>query len=313
MEKNKLLVIVGPTGVGKTALSIELSKKFAGEVISGDSLQVYRKLNIGTAKITEKEKEGIPHFLIDVKEPTETYSAFEFKKEAEDKIEEITSRNKLPMIVGGTGMYIQSLLFDFQLGAEEKAELANKRRLFWENFANENGKEELWSHLESLDPKAAKNIHSNNEKRVIRAIEVFEKTGVSILDQEGIDLKDLSNSPFDVKLIGLETNRELLYERINYRVDLMMEQGLLKEAEYVFSLGDTQGSQGIGYKEFFPYFRGDMPLETCVEKVKQNSRKYAKRQLTWFKNRMDVEWFDLVQEPSVIEEIETSVREWLTE
>lgn len=313
MEKNKLLVIVGPTGVGKTALSIELSKKFAGEVISGDSLQVYRKLNIGTAKITEKEKEGIPHFLIDVKEPTETYSAFEFKKEAEDKIEEITSRNKLPMIVGGTGMYIQSLLFDFQLGAEEKAELANKRRLFWENFANENGKEELWSHLESLDPKAAKNIHPNNEKRVIRAIEVFEKTGVSILDQEGIDLKDLSNSPFDVKLIGLETNRELLYERINYRVDLMMEQGLLKEAEYVFSLGDTQGSQGIGYKEFFPYFRGDMPLETCVEKVKQNSRKYAKRQLTWFKNRMDVEWFDLVQEPSVIEEIETSVREWLTE
>ena len=313
MEKNKLLVIVGPTGVGKTALSIELSKKFAGEVISGDSLQVYRKLDIGTAKITEKEKEGIPHFLIDVKEPTETYSAFEFKKEAENKIEEITSRDKLPMIVGGTGMYIQSLLFDFQLGAEEKDESANKRRLFWENFANENGKEELWSHLESLDPKAAKNIHPNNEKRVIRAIEVFEKTGVSILDQEGIDLKDLSNSPFDVKLIGLETNRELLYERINYRVDLMMEQGLLKEAEYVFSLGDTQGSQGIGYKEFFPYFRGDMPLETCVEKVKQNSRKYAKRQLTWFKNRMDVEWFDLVQEPSVIEEIETSVREWLTE
>ena len=313
MKKEKLLVIVGPTAVGKTALSVTLAERFSGEIISGDSLQVYKKLDIGTAKVTAEEKRGVPHYLIDVKEATDEYSAFEFKQSAEKVISEISKRNHLAIVAGGTGMYIQSLLFDFNLGAPEENTQDKERRTYWENFAKNNGKEKLWQYLDSIDSRAAASIHLNNEKRVIRAIEVFEKTGVSILDQEGIDLKDLSNSPFDVKLIGLETNRELLYERINYRVDLMMEQGLLKEAEYVFSLGDTQGSQGIGYKEFFPYFRGDMPLETCVEKVKQNSRKYAKRQLTWFKNRMDVEWFDLVQEPSVIEEIETSVREWLTE
>lgn len=313
MKKDKLLVIVGPTGVGKTALSIHLSKIFSGEVISGDSLQVYRHLDIGTAKVTVEEKEDVPHYLIDVKEATDSYSAFEFKEEAEYRIREITARESLPMVVGGTGMYIQSLLFDFQLGSKEVVDSSNERRAFWEDYAKEYGKDLLWEELKKIDAKAAEKIHSNNEKRVIRAIEVFEKTGTSILDQQQIDLKDLANSPYDVKLIGLETDRALLYERINQRVDLMMEEGLLKEAEYVFSLGDVQGSQGIGYKEFFPYFRGDMTLESCIEKVKQHSRQYAKRQLTWFKNRMNVEWFDLIQEPGCLEEIEISVKEWLAE
>ena len=313
MKKDKLLVIVGPTAVGKTALSIHLSKLFSGEVISGDSLQVYRQLDIGTAKVTDDEKEDIPHYLIDIKDATDSYSAFEFKEEAESRIKEITVRKSLPMVVGGTGMYIQSLLFDFQLGSPEVADSTNERRVFWEAYGKEHGKELLWEELKKVDPKAAGKIHPNNEKRVVRAIEVFEKTGVSILDQQGIDLKDLTNSPYDVKLIGLETDRELLYKRINKRVDLMMEQGLLKEAEYVFTLGDVQGSQGIGYKEFFPYFRGDMTLESCIEKVKQHSRQYAKRQLTWFKNRMSVEWFDIIQEPGCLEEIEISVKEWLAE
>ena len=313
MKKDKLLVIVGPTGVGKTALSIHLSKIFSGEVISGDSLQVYRHLDIGTAKVTVEEKEDVPHYLIDVKKATDSYSAFEFKEEAEYRIREITARESLPMVVGGTGMYIQSLLFDFQLGSKEVVDSSNERRAFWEDYAKEYGKDLLWEELKKIDAKAAEKIHSNNEKRVIRAIEVFEKTGTSILDQQQIDLKDLANSPYDVKLIGLETDRALLYERINQRVDLMMEEGLLKEAEYVFSLGDVQGSQGIGYKEFFPYFRGDMTLESCIEKVKQHSRQYAKRQLTWFKNRMNVEWFDLIQEPGCLEEIEISVKEWLAE
>lgn len=313
MKKDKLLVIVGPTAVGKTALSIRLAKEFSGEVISGDSLQVYKKLDIGTAKVTETEKENIPHFLIDVKEPTESYSAFEFKEGAEKNISEISHSGNLPIVAGGTGMYIQSLLFDFQLGSPEADEEAQKRRLYWEDFAAKNGKEKLWNQLYQLDKKAAESIHQNNEKRVIRAIEVFEKTGTSILDQQGIDLKDLSNCQYDVKLIGLETNRELLYERINERVDLMMAQGLLEEAEFVFSLGEVQASQGIGYKEFFPYFRGDLSLDACVEKVKQHSRQYAKRQLTWFKNRMVVDWYDLVEKPEAMEEIVLSVNNWLTE
>lgn len=313
MKKNKLLVIVGPTAVGKTALSIHLAKVVSGEIISGDSLQVYKKLDIGTAKVMEEEKEGIPHYLIDVKEVTESYSAFEFKQEAELRIKEIIEKQKQPILVGGTGMYIQSLLFDFQLGSPEEDEDVSKRRQYWENYAQEQGNEQIWLYLKEIDPQAAEKIHPNNEKRVIRAIEVFEKTGTSILNQQGIDLKDLTLASYDVKLIGLETDRELLYERINRRVDLMLEQGLLEEARYVFSLGEIQGSQGIGYKEFFPYFRGEMSLECCVEKVKQHSRQYAKRQLTWFKNRMDVEWFDLVQEPENLTEIETSVKDWLIE
>ena len=313
MKKKKVLVIVGPTAVGKTSLSIQLAKAFNGEVISGDSLQVYRQLDIGTAKVTEEEAEGIAHHLIDVKEPTDSYSAFEFKETAQTCIDEISHEGKLPIIAGGTGMYIQSLLFDFQLGAPESDDDASKRREYWETFAREKGKEALWQILNEMDERAAQSIHLNNEKRVIRAIEVMEKTGTSILDQQGIDLKDLSQSPYDVMLIGLETDRELLYKRINQRVDIMMDLGLLKEAEYVFSLGDVQATQGIGYKEFFPYFRGDMALDICIEKVKQHSRQYAKRQLTWFKNRMTVDWFDVVEQPEDMARIEQQVADWLLE
>lgn len=313
MKKQKVLVIVGPTGVGKTTLSIKLAKEFSGEIISGDSLQVYKKLDIGTAKVTEEEKSGVPHFLIDVKDATENYSAFEFKQEAEEKITEISTRHHLPIIAGGTGMYIQSLLFDFQLGSKEEEKEAKKIRDKWEAYAVEHGKEELWGYLNQIDPKASEKIHMNNEKRVIRAIEVFEKTGTSILEQQGLDLTDLSQCQYDVKLIGLETDRALLYERINQRVDLMLEEGLLEEAEYVFSLGETQASQGIGYKEFFAYFREEMSLEVATDKVKQHSRQYAKRQLTWFKNRMSVEWYDLVQMPEQVDELIESVKEWLAE
>ena len=313
MKKTKVLVIVGPTAVGKTALSIELAKEFSGEIISGDSLQVYKKLDIGTAKVTEEEAEGIPHYLIDVKEPNENYSAYEFKTSAEEKIAEITSRSGLPIVAGGTGMYIQSLLFDFQLGSNEEDTEARLTREKWEEFASTEGKESLWNHLNKIDPLAAKSIHMNNEKRVIRGIEVFEKTGTSILNQQGIDFKDLSQSQYDVKLIGLETDRPVLYDRINQRVDMMMEQGLLEEARYVYELGEVQAMQGIGYKEFFPFFRGDLELSNCVELVKQHSRQYAKRQLTWFKNRMSVEWYDMIKEPSIKEDIIKDVTKWLEE
>ena len=311
MKKTKLLVIVGPTAVGKTALSIELAKHFNGEIISGDSLQVYKKLDIGTAKVTDNEKAGIPHYLIDVKEPSESYSAYEFKMSAEEKINEISNKNGLPIVAGGTGMYIQSLLFDFQLGSNEADDEARLIREKWEAFALKEGKEKLWYYLDKTDPLAAKSIHMNNEKRVIRAIEVFEKTGISILNQQGIDFKDLSQSRYDVKIIGLEADRDVLYARINQRVDLMMTQGLLEEARYVYELGEVQAVQGIGYKEFFPYFRGDLELEDCIEVVKQHSRQYAKRQLTWFKNRMTVEWYDMIKEPYVKNNIIEEVTEWL--
>ena len=311
MKKTKLLVIVGPTAVGKTALSIELAKHFNGEIISGDSLQVYKKLDIGTAKVTDNEKAGIPHYLIDVKEPSESYSAYEFKMSAEEKINEISNKNGLPIVAGGTGMYIQSLLFDFQLGSNEEDDEARLVRKKWEAFALKEGKEKLWYYLDKTDPLAAKSIHMNNEKRVIRAIEVFEKTGISILNQQGIDFKDLSQSRYDVKIIGLEADRDVLYARINQRVDLMMTQGLLEEARYVYELGEVQAVQGIGYKEFFPYFRGDLELEDSIEIVKQHSRQYAKRQLTWFKNRMTVEWYDMIKEPHVKNNIIEEVTEWL--
>lgn len=311
MKKTKLLVIVGPTAVGKTALSIELAKHFNGEIISGDSLQVYKKLDIGTAKVTDNEKASIPHYLIDVKEPSESYSAYEFKMSAEEKINEISNKNGLPIVAGGTGMYIQSLLFDFQLGSNEEDDEARLVRKKWEAFALKEGKEKLWYYLERIDPLAAKSIHMNNEKRVIRAIEVFEKTGISILNQQGIDFKDLSQSRYDVKIIGLEADRDVLYARINQRVDLMMTQGLLEEARYVYELGEVQAVQGIGYKEFFPYFRGDLELEDSIEIVKQHSRQYAKRQLTWFKNRMTVEWYDMIKEPHVKNNIIEEVTEWL--
>lgn len=311
MKKTKLLVIVGPTAVGKTALSIELAKHFNGEIISGDSLQVYKKLDIGTAKVTDNEKAGIPHYLIDVKEPSESYSAYEFKMSAEEKINEISNKNGLPIVAGGTGMYIQSLLFDFQLGSNEADDEARLIREKWEAFALKEGKEKLWHYLDKIDPLAAKSIHMNNEKRVIRAIEVFEKTGISILNQQGIDFKDLSQSRYDVKIIGLEADRDVLYARINQRVDLMMTQGLLEEARYVYELGEVQAVQGIGYKEFFPYFRGDLELEDSIEIVKQHSRQYAKRQLTWFKNRMTVEWYDMIKEPYVKNNIIEEVTEWL--
>ena len=311
--KQPLVVIVGPTAVGKTALSIDVAKTFNGEIISGDSLQVYKNLNIGTAKVTPQEMEGIPHYLIDVAEPEDTYSAFSFKEQAQRCIEDIASRGKLPIIVGGTGMYIQSLLFDFDLGSQNKEDQKEKEALRREltDLVTTEGGDALWDELMRIDSQAALTIHKNNEKRVMRAIEVKRLTGKSITDQQGVDLHDLNQSSYDVKLIGLMTDREVLYDRINHRVDQMMTEGLLEEAKYVYELGPVQASQGIGYKEFFPHFSHESSLEPCIEQVKQHSRQYAKRQLTWFRNRMTVEWWDLVSDPTMTIELIENIRKWI--
>ncbi|MGY3765963.1 tRNA (adenosine(37)-N6)-dimethylallyltransferase MiaA [Vagococcus vulneris] len=311
MNKDKVLVIVGPTAVGKTALSIQLAKEFNGEVISGDSLQVYRTLDIGTAKAGYEERSGIPHHLIDIIEPEASYTVSDFKQSAEKIIQNLSSEKKVPIICGGTGMYIQSLLFDFQLGKKDSQHLDMSVREKWEKFLVNQGKIKLWKELAEIDKAAALAIHPNNIKRVIRALEVYETTGSSILNQQEIDFKDLTQSQYDCKVVGLMTERSLLYERINKRVDLMMEMGLLAEAKMVYNLGDVQAKQGIGYKEFYPYFTGEMSLESAVEKVKQHSRQYAKRQMTWFRNRMTVEWFDVIQYPEQQIVIRDDIKKWL--
>lgn len=310
-EKIKVLVLVGPTAVGKTALSIELAKAFDGEIISGDSLQVYRGLDIGTAKVTETEMAGIPHYLIDEKDMTDTFSAADFQESGRALIEEITNRGKLPIVVGGTGLYIQALLYDFKLGGTKDLTEDLTLRRESEEYYQQYGATLLWEKLRAVDPVAAEKIHPNNVKRVIRAIEVKSKTGKSIFEQ-GTDLAEVLNNPlYDVQLIGLTTDRDVLYERINQRVDLMMQAGLLEEARQVYHVKEIQAAQGIGYKEFFPYFAEQAPLELSVEQVKQNSRRYAKRQLTWFRNRMTVDWWDLVATPESETALKIKIEEWL--
>lgn len=310
MEKQQVVVIVGPTAVGKTALGVKLAQDFNGEVISGDSLQVYRGLDIGTAKVTKEETMGVTHHLIDIIEPTEDYSVYEFKQEATKIIDRLSKEGKLPIIVGGTGLYIQALLYDFNLGSntitDEELLVRNK----WEMIAKNLSKQELWEKLDKVDPAASKVIHPNNQRRVLRALEVIELTGVSITNQQKVDFLDLDQSIYDVMLIGLNTDRDVLYQRINQRVDMMIEAGLIEEAKFVYDLGETQSSKGIGYKEFFPYFKGNINLEEASQQVKQNSRRYAKRQLTWFNNRMTVSWWNLVEYPKSISRLEEKLKAW---
>lgn len=287
--KQKLLVIIGPTAVGKTKLSIELAKKYNGEIISGDSMQIYKGMDIGTAKIQEKEMEGIPHHLIDIKEPSESFSAAEFQELVRMKITEITSKGKLPILVGGTGLYIQAVIYDYQF-SEAPADEEFRREL--EQKASETGNEAIHKELEKVDPIAAGQIHPNNVRRVIRALEIFHCTGKTMNEWQRDQQPDLL---YDTAVLGLTMDREKLYERINARVEQMMEEGLLEEVRSLYNRGirDCQSIQAIGYKELYDYFDGKISLEEAVDNLKQNSRRYAKRQLTWFRNKMEVEWFDL--------------------
>lgn len=302
----KVIAIVGPTAVGKTSLSIDLAKRFDGEIISGDSMQVYRGLDIGTAKVTLEEQAGVLHHLIDVRDIDQSYSAADFQQAAREVIQEITDRGKVPIVVGGTGLYIQSLLWDYKLGSEGERTDESLREKY-EAIAEAEGNEALWKLLQAKDPLAAEKIHYNNRKKMIRALEVFELTGHSILEP-----KEQPKELYDSFLIGLNTERTHLYRRINERVDLMVEQGVLEEARQLAKTPEVQAAQGIGYKEFFPYFSGECSLDSAIEEVKLHSRRYAKRQLTWFRNRMSVHWYDLVQHPEAIDEVEAAIEKWLS-
>lgn len=288
-QKGKLLVIIGPTAVGKTKLSIEMAKRFNGEIISGDSMQVYKGMDIGTAKIKEGEKEGIPHYLIDIKEPDEPFSAAEFQDLANKMILEIQSRGKLPIIVGGTGLYIQSVIYDYQFS---EAPSAPEYRAILERRAESEGIDSIFAELREVDPESAERIHPNNTRRVIRALEIYHCTGQTMSEQ----LKDQSNElKYDTCIIGLTMEREQLYSRINHRVDLMVEEGLVEEVQGFYDQGlkECQSIQAIGYKELYDCFNGKISKNEAVDHLKQNSRRYAKRQLTWFRNKMDVSWFDV--------------------
>ncbi|KAA0763172.1 tRNA (adenosine(37)-N6)-dimethylallyltransferase MiaA [Bacillus sp. SH5-2] len=289
VQREKVAVIIGPTAVGKTKLSIDLAKALNGEVISGDSMQIYRTMDIGTAKVTKEEMDGIPHYMVDIKDPEDSFSVAEFQERVRKHIREITERGKLPIIVGGTGLYIQSVLFDYQF-TDDAGDVIYREQM--EKLALERGVEYVHEKLQEVDPESAERIHANNVRRVIRALEIFHTTGEKMSEQIEKQEKELL---YDVSLIGLTMDRAMLYDRINLRVDLMMEQGLLEEVEGLYNRGirDCQSIQAIGYKEIYDYFEDRVSLEEAVSQLKTNSRRYAKRQLTWFRNKMDVTWFDV--------------------
>lgn len=293
LDKVKIIAVVGPTAVGKTALGIELAKRFNGEIISGDSQQVYRHLDIGTAKATLEEQAEAPHHLIDVREVDEAYSAYDFVKEASVAIEDITSRGKLPIIVGGTGLYLQSLLEGYHLGGQVNQEEVLAYRQELEQLAD--------AVLFDKIAEQSIEIPELNRRRAIRALE---------LATFGQDLEN-KETPYDALLIGLNDDRQVLYERINHRVDVMVEKGLLDEAKWLYdNHRDVQAARAIGYKELFPYFAGQASLEESVDKLKQNTRRFAKRQLTWFRNRMAVSFY-MVSESDVKKQINKAVQDFL--
>ena len=299
-----VLCIVGPTAVGKTKMSIELAKQLNGEIISGDSMQIYRGMDIGTAKATMDERQGIPHHLIDEKNPDEPYSVAAFQQTVRAKMEEIKSRGKLPIIVGGTGLYIKSVLYDYEFAGESESKEVDEAK--YGHLSNE----ELHAKLATVDEAGAKDIHPNNRKRVIRALEIYETSGVK--KSEMIE-KQEHKMIYDACLIGLTDDRNVLYDRINKRVDVMYETGLVEEVKALFDQGipaESQSIRAIGYKELYDYFKGFISLEESKELIKRNSRRYAKRQYTWFNNQMDVTWFkvDVQHFDKTVQEVLTYVQ-----
>lgn len=274
---NKVIVILGPTAVGKTKLSVELAKKINGEIINADSTQVYKNLNIATAKITEEEKENIVHHLFDVKEINDDYTVYDYQKDVRKLIDDIKSRGKTPILVGGTGLYIKAALYDYEFDEEE---------LIVSDYSKYST-DELYSMLLKIDSETK--IHKNNRKRIERTLDVYNSKGK--LDKK----TNKDTLLYDSIFIGLTTSRELLYDRINLRVDKMLDAGLLEEAKWLYDTNVRTKAviTPIGYKELFEYFEGNITKDEAIELIKKNSRRYAKRQYTWFNNQMNVNWFNV--------------------
>jgi len=292
MLKAPLVILTGPTAVGKTKLSIELAKKINGEIVSADSMQVYRRMNIGTAKITENEKEGVPHHLIDILEPWEDFNVVAFQNYARNAVEEIHQQGKIPIVVGGTGFYIQALLYgiDFTENENENDSLLRKQL---EVESEKDGGVSLHQYLMKIDPEAARSIHPNNRKRVIRAVEFYKLTGQKISEHNESQRRNepIYNSAYFV----LNMEREKLYQRIDYRVDLMLHDGLVDEVKQLLEEGctpDMVSMQGLGYKEIIRYLNHETSLEEAVYILKRDTRHFAKRQLTWFRRERGVIWLE---------------------
>ncbi len=297
--KKKLIAVVGPTASGKTSLAVKIAQKYNGEVISADSMQIYKGMTIATAKPDEEEMGGIPHHLIDFLPPSETFSVSQFTELANKAIDDITARNKLPVLCGGTGLYVRSLIENVQFSSEESDK---KLRMELNRRYDEEGGASLIDELSAFDPQTAQELHPNNRKRIIRAIEIYRTTGMTM--SEHIRKSKLIPSPLDVTAIGITfADRQKLYDRINRRVDFMMEQGLLEETKTFFEMQAGQtAAAAIGYKELKPYLDGKIDLNTALEKLKQETRHYAKRQLTWFKRDAYIKWIYADQCESVFEE-----------
>lgn len=290
MTKDKLVILAGPTASGKTAVSVDLAKRIGGEIISADSMQIYRGMDIGTAKITADEMQGVKHYLINVSDPKEDFNIVKFQNMVKCSIEEIKKNGHIPILVGGTGFYIQSIIYDIKFDNED--DNGSIRKVLEEEYDNM-GADFMYEKLKKIDSISAENIHKNNKKRIIRAIEYFLINNTLISEHNELQRK--KTSPYDFRFFVLNPKRDILYDRINKRVDKMVEKGLVDEVKSLIESGlsiDNISMQGIGYKEIVEYLEGNIPLDKAVENIKQNTRHMAKRQVTWFKRERDVIYID---------------------
>ena len=293
MQKEKVIVICGPTASGKTALSIELAKRINGEIISCDSMQIYKDMDIGTAKPTIEEMQGVKHYLIDFVSPDERYSVADYKKDAKIAIKEIIQKGKVPIIVGGTGLYVDSLIYEIEYPNIEFDEEYRKKL---EEIAEKDGLEKLYQQAKEIDPEAIQKISENDKKRILRILEIYHATGKNKTEQEKESRK--KEAEYDYKVYALNWEREKLYERINRRVDIMLEQGLIDEVKQIYQKYEKfpTAMQGLGYKEVVEYLNEEITKEEMIEKIKQETRRYAKRQLTWFRKNKQTIWLNAQNE-----------------
>lgn len=301
MEKKRpLLILTGPTAVGKTELSIALAKEVGGEIISADSMQVYRHMDIGSAKITPEEMQGVPHYLVDCLEPSEEFNIYVFQQMAKDAMQQIYAHGHIPVIVGGTGFYIQSLLYDIRF----EEETHDETRMKYEELYRQKGAEYLHSLLWEVDPSSAAAIHPNNVKRVIRALEFYELNHYPISEHNKEQRQ--KESPYDFRYFVLTDERQKLYDRIELRVEKMLEAGLVDEVKRLKKMGchrDMVSMQGLGYKEILDYLDGELTLTEAVYRIKRDTRHFAKRQLTWFRREKDVIWVDKQEAGTTTQEL----------
>ena len=288
MEKAKVIVIGGPTASGKTSLSIELAKKINGQIVSADSMQIYKDMNIGTAKPDQEEMQGIKHYLLDCISPEQRYSVADYKLQAKKAIQEILNDGKVPIIVGGTGLYIDSLIYEIEF---QDIEIDLKYREELEKVVEEKGLEYVYKEACRIDPKAMEKISSNDQKRILRILEIYKQTGKTKTE---LDEKSRKDPQYDYRVFAINMDRQVLYDRINRRVDIMLERGLVKEVEELCKKYNEfpTAMQGLGYKEVVEYLNKEISYEEMVEKIKQESRRYAKRQLTWFRKNRQTIWLD---------------------